>query len=142
MQRIFQNSKKLIATCLVTVLLITSTLVSFPAPAQADTNIGINPKIQLCETECGNTAAFAAGVISGSAVTLAATADAGTLTAVGTAAATVGHAAAVGIGAGITAAGHAVAAPVVVPVAATAAVGYGAYRVWENHHNSPAQTSK
>ncbi|MGB7442611.1 MAG: hypothetical protein WA919_16220 [Coleofasciculaceae cyanobacterium] len=131
MQRIFQNAKKVIATCLVTVLLITGTLVSFPAPARAVGDV----VIIKCETECGNTAAFVGGVISGSAVTLAATGG--------------GHAVAAGIGTGIAAVGHAAAAsavaaaaPVVVPVAATAAVGYGAYHLWENHHNDQAQISK
>ncbi len=141
MQPMFQNTKKLIAICLVTVLLVASTLLSFPAPAKAAGDV----VIFKCETNCGNMAAFSAGVISGSAVTIAATGGSS-------------GAAAAGIGVGITTAGHiattvaaplvtaatpavVAAAPIVVPVAATAAVGYGAYRVWENHHNNQAQPS-
>lgn len=140
MQRIFQNTKKLIATCLVTVLLATSALLSFPAPAKADI------VIFKCETDCGNMAAFSAGVISGSAVTLAATggSSGASATALSVGITTAGHIATTVAAPLVTAATPAVvaAAPIVVPVAATAAVGYGAYRVWENHHNSQAQPSK
>ncbi len=38
MQHIFQNAKRLIAMCLVTLLLVNSILVSFPAPARAAEN--------------------------------------------------------------------------------------------------------
>ena len=141
MQRIFQNTKKLIATCLVTVLLATSTLLSLSAPARADI------VIFKCETDCGNMAAFSAGVISGSAVTLAATGGSSGAAATGLSVGiitTAGHIATTVAAPLVTAATPAVvaAAPIVVPVAATAAVGYGAYRVWENHHNSQAQPSK
>lgn len=41
MQRIFQNAKRLISICLVTLLIVTSALTISPAPAQAlgDVNI-------------------------------------------------------------------------------------------------------
>lgn len=141
MQRMFQNTKKLIATCLVTVLLVTSTLLSFPAPAKAAGDV----VIFKCETNCGNMAAFSAGVISGSAVTLAATGGSSGVAATGLSVGitTAGYIATTVAAPLVTAATPAVvtAAPIVVPVA-TAAVGYGAYRVWENHHNSQAQPSK
>jgi hypothetical protein len=38
MQHIFQNAKRLISICLVTLLLVNSILVSFPAPARAAEN--------------------------------------------------------------------------------------------------------
>ncbi|WP_373524632.1 hypothetical protein [Nostoc sp.] len=119
MQSIFQNAKRLISICLLTLLIVTSALTISPAPAQA---LGdFNVEIFKCESECGNMTAFAAGVASGSAVTLAA-GSGGSLEAVAVAA--IGHAA-------ITA-----AAPVVVPLAVTAVVSYGAHRLWKAHRNS------
>ena len=131
MQRIFQNIKRLISICLVTLVIVTSALTISPAPAHA---IGdLNVEIFKCESECGNMTAFAAGVASGSAVTLVATGSGGSIAAA--VATTIGHAA-------ITAAAPAiVAAPVVVPLAVTAAVGYGGYRLWNAHHNSQPKSS-
>ena len=41
MQRIFQNAKKLISMCLVTVLIVTSAITMLPAPARADNDLVI-----------------------------------------------------------------------------------------------------
>ncbi|MGQ4649052.1 hypothetical protein [Lyngbya aestuarii] len=135
MQPMFQNTKKLIVTCLVSVLLVTSMLLSFPAPASAlgnfvdiDSLVDIDSVTFNCETSCGSTAAFTAGVISGSAVTLLATGSGGSVAAAGITGITV-------VGQAATTAATTVAAPILAPVAATAAVGYGAYRLWENHHH-------
>jgi hypothetical protein len=133
MQHIFQSAKRLISICLVTLFLITSTLLSFPAPASAAGNL----VIINCESDCGNAVAFAAGVASGSAVTVIATGQAATLGAVG---ATVGHVA-TAIAAPIVGGAAVAVASVVAPVAATAAVGYVGYRVWEAHHHSHAKSS-
>ncbi|QKQ77483.1 hypothetical protein [Nostoc sp. TCL240-02] len=97
-------------------LIVISALTILPAPAMADI------AIIKCEqdSDCGNLAAFAAGVASGSVVTLMAT----------------GHTAVLaGAGAAV---GSAVAAPVLLPVAATAAVGYVGYGAWKalNHSES------
>ncbi len=132
MQRLFQSAKRLISMCLVTLLIVTSALTISPAPARADF------VIVKCEqgSNCGNLAAFAGGVASGSAVTLIATGHAATLTAAGAAVGSAAAAAASGtIATAGAAVGSALAAPVLVPVAATAAVGYVGYRAWKaiNH---------
>ncbi len=130
MQRIFQRAKRLISMCLVTLLIVTSTLTIFPAPAQAVGDIHI--EILRCESNCGNMTAFAAGVASGSAVTLIATGHAAVLTAAGAAVGSAAAAAASGTIAAVGAAvGSAVAAPVLLPVAATAAVGYVVWGGWK-----------
>ncbi|MEH2096859.1 hypothetical protein [Nostoc sp.] len=129
MQSIFQKAKRLISICLVTLLIVTSALTISPAPAQA---LGdINVEIFKCQSECGNMTAFAAGVASGSAVTLVATGSGGSLAA--GAVAVIGHAA-ITAAAPLAAAAPALVAvaPILLPVAATAAVGYGAYRMWES----------
>ncbi|MBD1809475.1 hypothetical protein H6F98_29060 [Microcoleus sp. FACHB-SPT15] len=131
MQYILQNTKRLISICLVTLLLVTSTLLSFPAPARAAGDV----VIFKCETNCGNMAAFTAGVISGSAVTVAATGGGNVMAAAGMTA--IGQVATT-----VAAPLAAVAAPIVVPVAATAAVGYGAYQLWDSYQKSQAQPSK
>ncbi len=141
MQTIFQSAKRLISMCLVTLLVVTSTLTISPASAKAD-----NVTIIHCESDCGSTisnmAAFTAGVLSGSAVTVAATGSAGTIaTGVMGGIAALGHTAAVAVVtplAGLAAPALVAAAPVVIPVAATAALGYGAYRLLEANHNSQA----
>jgi hypothetical protein len=134
----FQAAKRLISMCLVTLLLVSSTVLSFPAPAKAAGDV----VIFKCETECGNMAAFTAGVVSGSAVTLAATGSGGGLAAAGMTA--FGHAATTVAAPLVATAAPAVAAaaPIVVPVAATAAVGYVGYRFLENYQNTQAQLSK
>ncbi len=128
MQTIFQSVKRLISMCLVTLFAVTSALTILPTPAKAD-----NFTIIHCESDCGSTisnvTAFTAGVLSGSAVTIVATGSAesiatGVGAAFGTAFVTVATPALVA------------AAPFVIPVAATAAVGYGAYRL--THKNSQA----
>ena len=85
MQRLFQRAKRLITMCLVTLLIVTSALTISPAPAQAATTG--NLIVFNCESgsNCGNLAAFAAGVVSGSAVTLIATGHAATLAVAGAA---------------------------------------------------------
>lgn len=152
MQCLFQNAKRLISMCLVTLLIVTSALTISPAPARAgDTNVGV---IIICEkgSDCANTAAFAAGVASGSVVTLLATGaavgSAATAAATGTiaaAGAAVGSAAAAATGtiaAAGAAVGSALAAPVVVPLVATAAVGYIGYQAWQAYQPVQAKPSK
>ncbi|MEH2321216.1 hypothetical protein [Nostoc sp.] len=90
-----------------------------------------------CESgsDCGNLAAFAAGVVSGSAVTLIATGHMALLAGAGAAVGSAVVAAATGT---LTAVGSAVAAPVLVPLAATAAVGYVGYGAWKAlNHSEP-----
>jgi hypothetical protein len=129
MQRLFQRAKRLISMCLVTLLIVTSALTISPAPAQAATGSVI---IFNCESNCGNMTAFAAGVASGSAVTLIATGHAAVLTAAGAAVGSAAAAAASGTIAAVGAAvGSAVAAPVLLPLAATAAVGYVLWGGWK-----------
>jgi hypothetical protein len=135
MQCIFQNAKRLISICLLTLLIVTSAVTISPAPAQAAT-IG-NLIIVNCESgsDCGNLVAFAAGVASGSAVTLIATGHTAVLAGAGAAVGSAVAAAATGT---LTAVGSAVAAPVLLPLAATAAVGYVGYGAWKalNHSES------
>jgi phage-related tail protein len=123
--------------CLVTLLIVTSALTISPAPARADNDF----VIVKCQqgSNCGNLAAFAAGVASGSAVTLLTTGHAATLTVAGAAVSSAVTAAASGtIAAAGAAVGSVVAAPVLVPVAATAAVGYVGYRAWKAvNHSEP-----
>jgi hypothetical protein len=135
MLHIYQSAKRLISICLVTLLLVSSILLSFPTPARAAGDL----VIFKCETNCGNMAAFSAGVISGSAVTLAATGSGSGIAAAGMSA---GTTAIVHVATTAAAPLATAAAPIVIPVAATAAVGYGAYRLWENHQNSQAQPSE
>jgi hypothetical protein len=134
MQSIFQKAKRLISICLVTLLIVTSTLTVSPAPAQALGDVNV---VFKCESECGNMTAFAAGVASGSVVTLVATGSGGSLAAGAVTA--IGHAA-ITAAAPLAAAAPALvgAAPILLPVAATTAVGYGAYRMWESssQHNT------
>ncbi|HEY9692097.1 MAG TPA: hypothetical protein V6D15_07830 [Oculatellaceae cyanobacterium] len=136
MKHIFQNSQRLISVCLVTLVLVTSTLLSFPAPARAGDLV-----ILKCESDCGNNMAFAAGMVAGSAVTMAATGSGGGVAAAGTTA--IVDAAMMAAPLAAAAAPLAVAAaPVLVPVAATVAVGYGAYRLLEGNNNSQKKASK
>jgi hypothetical protein len=130
MQHIFQNAKRLMTICIVTLLLLTNTLLSFPAPAMAAGDV----VIFKCETDCGNMAAFGAGVISGSAVTLAATGNGGVAAAgVSTGITAIGQAATMVAAPLVAAAAPAVvaAAPIVVPVAVGAAVVGGGYLLWQ-----------
>ncbi len=134
MQCIFQNAKRLISICLLTLLIVTSAVTISPAPAQA---LGdLNVEIFKCESECGNMTAFAAGVASGSAVTLPATGSGGSLATAAIAA--IGHGAIIAAASLTAVAAPAIAAVavVVVPVAVTGAISYGAYRLWEAHQNS------
>ncbi|MEH2213339.1 hypothetical protein [Nostoc sp.] len=134
MQRLFQSAKRLISMCLVTLLIVTSALTISPAPAQAATG---NVIVFNCESgsNCGNLAAFVAGVGSGSAVTLIATGHTAVLAGAGAAVGSAVAAAATGT---LTAVGSAIAAPVLLPVAATAAVGYVGYGAWKAfNHKEP-----
>ena len=134
MQCIFQNAKRLISICLLTLLIVTSTLTISPAPAQAATG---NVIIFNCESgsDCGNLAAFAAGVGSGSVVTLIATGHTAVIAGAGAAVGAAVAGAAIGT---LTAVSSAVAAPVLLPLAATAAVGYVGYGAWKAlNHSEP-----
>ena len=134
MQRLFQSAKRLISMCIVTLLIVTSALTISPDPAQAATGSVI---VFNCESgsNCGSLAAFAAGVASGSAVTLMVTGHTAVLAGAG---ATVGSAVAAAATGTLTAVGSAVAAPVLLPVAATAAVGYVGYGAWKAlNHSEP-----
>lgn len=142
MQRILQSTKKLISICLVTLLLVISTLTISPAPAKADI------VLVKCESDC--TVAFTVGMVAGSAVTLAANgsgvglAGAGTTAVVDTAVAAapfaasavplataaVAAAADTAIAATFTALAVAAAAPVVVPIAIGTTAISGAYLLW------------
>ncbi len=136
MQRIFQNAKRLISMCLVTLLIVTSAITMSPAPARADNDF----VIVKCESDCG--AAFTAGVFAGTAVTLVATGSSGGATAAGTIAEIVAIGQAVMTVAAPLVAAPAVAAavPVVAAVAATGAVGYVGYRTWQDHQYSQAKS--
>ena len=137
----FQAAKRLIAICLVTLLLVTGALTISPTPARADTDY----VMFKCESDCGNIAAFATGAISGSAVTLIATGHGGLAAAgitAGTAAIGQVATAAVAPLAAAAAPAIAVAAPILVPIGATAAVGYGAYQLWDSYQKSQTQPSK
>ncbi len=135
----FQAAKRLIAICLVTLLLVTGVLTISPAPARADIILF------KCESDCDNIASFTAGAIGGSAVTLLATGNGG-LAAAGITAGTaaIGQAATAAVVPLAAAAAPAMAmvAPVLAPVAATAAVGYGAHQLWDSYQKSQAQPSK
>ena len=127
MQRTLQSAKRLISVCLVTLLLVVSTVTISPAPAMAD-----NGSSQSIPQLGGETWAFVAGVVTGvlvsggSAATL--TTAATTATAVASVAGSVATAA--------VAATAVAAAPVVAPVAIGSAVVGGAYALWQ--HFSPA----
>ena len=137
MQRLFQSSKRLITICLITLLLVTSTLVSFPAPARAAGDVKIN--VIDCESgsDCGNIAAFTAGVFAGSAVTILATGGGNALAAAAMSVIGAGGAAAPLAAAAVPA--IAAAAPVAVPVGLTAAAGYAAYNFFTSHQNDQTQ---
>jgi hypothetical protein len=136
-----QAIKRLIVLCLVTLLLVTSALTISPTPARADNDL----VIVKCESNCDNMAAFAAGAVSGSVVTLVATGHGG-LAAAGITAGTaaIGQAATAAVAPLAAAAAPAmtVAAPILLPIGATAAVGYGVYQLWDSYQKSQAQLSK
>ncbi len=139
MQQIFQSAKKLISMCLVTLLLVVSTLTIAPAPARADVaiiNIKCDQIIKCDQPNCGNTVAFAAGAAIGAAI------GSGSVPSLSAAGITSGAAAVVDVVA-VTAAPLAAAAaalavgaaPVVVPVAVVGAVAGGAYLFWDSYSN-------
>ncbi len=141
MQHIFQNAKRLISMCLVTVLIVTSAITMLPAPARADNDLVI-VKCESGVSDCGNMAAFAAGAVAGSVVTVVATGSSGGVTTAGMIAeiAAIGQAAITVAAPLVTAPALAAAAPVVVALAATAAVGYVGSRAWEAHQHSQAKS--
>ncbi|QYX32987.1 hypothetical protein [Sphaerospermopsis torques-reginae] len=117
MLRIFQNAKRLISVCLATLLIVVSTITIFPSTASADNNV---VKIE-CTSDCGNIFSFVTGMVSGSAVTIIAlTTNTTSLVATGAA---IGQTAVTALATLGTAATTVVSAPVLVPVAATVAVG-------------------
>ncbi len=140
MQRIFQNAKRLISMCLVTLLIVTSAITMLPAPARADNDLVI-VKCESGKSDCGNMAAFAAGAVAGSMVTVVATGSSGGVTTAGMIAeiAAIGHAA-ITVAAPLVAAPAVAAAPVVVAVAATAAVGYVGSLAWQAYQHSQAKS--
>jgi hypothetical protein len=139
MLRIFQNSKSVISVCLATLLILVSTITIFPSTASADNNF-IKNEIKIeCTSDCGNIFSFAAGMVSGSAVTvIAITGQTGTLVATGAA---IGQAAVAAMAPLTAVAGTVVSAPVLVPVAATAVAGYTAYQLLHNFSDNQNQNA-
>ncbi len=157
MQRLFQRAKRLISMCLVTLLIVTSALMIFPASARAEGDI-------INTTDCRYTVNSKCGEINQNhpaGIGLAVAVFLGTLignssvdalgTVIATGAATAAHAVAVTAAPMAAAAIHAVAvaaapamavaAPVLLPVAATVGVGYVGYRVWEAYNHSEPNPS-
>jgi hypothetical protein len=138
----FQSTKKLITTLLVTLLLVTSTLTISPAQARADGGTTIIDCSKSFQPKCGNREgmAFAAGVSVGAAI------GSGSVPGLSAAGITSGVTAVVDAvvvtAAPLAAVAVPAVAPVVVPVAATAAVGYGVYHLWKGHDGSQAQPLK
>jgi len=64
MQHIFQNAKRLIAKCLITLLLVNSILLSFPASARAG-NITVINCNNSYQPNCGNTESPLGDVVEG-----------------------------------------------------------------------------
>ncbi|GCL36121.1 hypothetical protein SR1949_12210 [Sphaerospermopsis reniformis] len=130
MLRIFQNARRLISVCLATLLIVISTITIFPSTASADNNV---VKIE-CTSDCGNIFSFVTGMVSGSAVTIIAlTTNTTSLVATGAA---IGQTAVAALATLGTAATTVVSAPVLVPVAATVAIGAaGGYVVSQVVHS-------
>jgi hypothetical protein len=137
----FQAAKRLIATCLVTLLLVTTTLTIFPAPARADVNACVTGCVGKVDVNVdGEGIGFAAGLAIGGVI--ASSSVHGLIVdGIASGGAALVHTLAVTAAplAAVAAPALTAAAPIVVPVAATAAVGYGAYRLWENHQNNQEQ---
>jgi hypothetical protein len=131
MQQIFQNTKRFLSLCLITLLVVTSALTIAPAAARAD-NV-----LFKCESDCGNTAGFAVGAISGSIVTLIAQGH--VVLAVPEITATT---AAIELATVAAAPAMAVAAPILLPAAAIGAVGYGVYQLLDSYNRNQSQPSK
>ncbi|WP_017652357.1 hypothetical protein [Fortiea contorta] len=154
MENLLKSLKKLISVCLVTVFVVTSALTILPTPARAegDTIITIDCRYTDNPT-CGNvnqhhyeppiigepvnrnpieSILFEAALVLGPVIVSSSVHALGELVVSGAAAAA--HAVAVTAVPAI-----AVVAPVAVPVVATAAVGYGAYRLWEAHQKGQQQ---
>ncbi|MFM5983530.1 MAG: hypothetical protein ACKO9I_23820 [Sphaerospermopsis kisseleviana] len=130
MLRIFQNARRLISLCLATLLIVISTITIFPSTASADNNV---VKIE-CTSDCGNIFSFVTGMVSGSAVTIIAlTTNTTSLVATGAA---IGQTAVAALATLGTAGTTVVSAPVLVPVAATVAIGAaGGYVVSQVVHS-------
>lgn len=131
MQHLFASCKRLISLCLITLLVITSTITIFPSSARADVRSlegnlwNGDVVIFKCESDCGNIMSFVEGVASGSVVTLIATGQAGTIAA---STAAIGQIATTAL-APLTVA----AAPVLIPVAVTVAAGYAVHSLLSPH---------
>ncbi|MBE9234954.1 hypothetical protein IQ227_02580 [Anabaena aphanizomenioides LEGE 00250] len=130
MLRIFQNARRLISLCLATLLIVISTITIFPSTASADNNV---VKIE-CTSDCGNIFSFVTGMVSGSAVTIISlTTNTTSLVATGAA---IGQTAVAALATLGTAGTTLVSAPVLVPVAATVAIGAaGGYVVSQVVHS-------
>lgn len=127
MQYILQNTKRLISICLVTLLVIASALTILPTPARADDCTGLVTICPSANLNLDNQATFAVGVVTGSAVTLAATGG-------GNAVAAAGTTAIVDVATTLAAPLATVAvtaAPIAAPVAVGAAVVGGGYLLWQ-----------
>ena len=129
MQRTFQSTKRLISVCLVTLLLVVSTVTISPAPAMAD-----NGSSSSIPQLGGEAWAFAAGVATG---VLVSGGSAATLTTAATAATAVASVAGSVATTALTATAVA-AAPVVAPVAIGSAVVGGAYALWQYLSPTPS----
>jgi hypothetical protein len=146
MQHRFQNAKRLIAMCLVTLLLVTSTLTSFSAPARAG-NVIINDCSHSYQPQCGNIESPLSdivqgiGYLTGLAGDIAAISGMGAVTGLSGAGITSGLAAIGSLVGGGMVAGVAVtvAAPAVVTVAAGAGVSYISHLLSGNQANAQSE---
>jgi hypothetical protein len=141
MQSLFQSVKRLISICLVTVLLITSALTIFPAPARAEgdtiNNVDCSKSFQ---PRCGNTSVnpgetvalatgAAVGAVTSSAAALAMVSTAGSVTGLSAAGITSGLATIGATVGGGMAAGFVLTSAL--PLVGAAAGAYGIYSLWE-----------
>ena len=128
----FSKARKLIVTLLAVILFVTSTITMFPAPASALGDINMENSVMFqCESECGSFVSFAAGVASGSAVTLAAVGQGTAVTNIVAAGGAIAHGIVSAAGAAATGGAVAAAAPVLVPAAIGAAAVGGGYVIYQ-----------
>ncbi len=128
----FSKAKKLILTLLAVILFITSTITMFPAPASALGDLHMENNVNFsCESDCGSFVSFAAGVASGSAVTLMATGQGATVAGIGSIGGAIAHGIVSAAGAAATGGAVVAATPVLVPVAVGAAAIGGGYIVYQ-----------
>ena len=140
MQYILQNTKRLISICLVTLLLVTSSLLSFPTPARAEGNtVFCNGLVSVCPPVDINinlpaeggafTVGAALGAVTGSAAAVGLVSATGSVVGLSAAGITSGLAAIGSLAGGGMLAGVAVTAAA--PATAAVAFGYGTYVLWE-----------